>query len=342
MSFDYLISARKREGDAFVPKIGPVTFIRVPSAAKTYDPSHIIPPATWLTEVQGLADGDENPNSISPTGDVLVFVHGFNNAMEEVIGRTDDLRTNLKNNAWRGVVVAFDWPSNNSILNYLEDRQVASQVATLLVDSCIKLLLRGIKAGCTTNVHLLGHSTGAYVITEAFDQARKNGEYFQSDWRVGQVAMIAGDISVDSMGVKAASSQAMMPRINRFTNYSNGSDAVLAVSNAKRLGVSPRLGRKGLPADADPVKAVNVDCTKHFNEVDAPTNPDLAYSHAWYFRDARFGLDLAMTLEGAIDRRAIPTRTDTTWGLILNETGQRPKSQAAWGIKDAAKMAVGT
>lgn len=341
MAFDYVISARKRDGNAFVAKPGPVTFIRVPAGSASYDPSHGIPATTWVAEVQGLADGDENPNSISPTGDVLVFIHGFNNEMAEVIARTDDLRTNLRAQGWRGVVVAFDWPSNNSILNYIEDRLVAAQVALGLVNNCVKLLVAGQKAGCTTNVHLLGHSTGAYVITEAFDQVRKAGRLYLADWRVGQVALIAADISVDSLGANAAPSQAIMPRINRFTNYSNGSDAVLAVSNAKRLGVSPRLGRKGLPADAD-AKAVNVDCTRHFNALPPPAQPDIAWSHAWYFRDQHFGLDLAMTLEGAMDRLAIPTRTETPRGLILNDTGQRPRAQAMWGIKDAAKMAVGT
>lgn len=341
MPFDYLISARLLQGDSFVAKPGTVHFIKVPRGSALYDASHVIPVKTWVAEVQGLADGDENPNSISPTGDVLIFVHGFNNELKEVIARTDDLRTNLKGQGWHGMVVAFDWPSQNSILNYIEDRLTASQVALLLVNSCIRVLIAGQKANCLTNIHLIGHSTGAYVITEAFEQARKDGTLFKAEWRLGQVALIAADISVDSLGSKAASSQAMMPRINRLTNYSNGSDAVLAVSNAKRFGVSPRLGRKGLPADADP-KAVNVDCTQHFNTVDAPTNPDMAYTHAWHFRDPRFGLDLAMTLEGAIDRLAIPTRDKTPYGLTMNENGQRPKSQAVWGIKIAAKMALGT
>ena len=95
MPFDYLISARLLQGDSFVAKPGTVHFIKVPRGSTLYDASHVIPVKTWVAEVQGLADGDENPNSISPTGDVLIFVHGFNNEMKEVIARTDDLRTNL-------------------------------------------------------------------------------------------------------------------------------------------------------------------------------------------------------------------------------------------------------
>lgn len=336
MPHNYLFSARKRVGTAFVAEPGPVQFIKVASGATTYTAADVIPAKQWAAEVQGLADGDEDPNSISPTGDVLIFVHGFNNDIASVIARTEELRETLKSQDWHGAVVAFDWPSGNNVLNYVEDRMDASGVATQLVNSGLKLLVAGQKAGCVTNVHLLGHSTGAYVILEAFAQAQKDGAYFTSPWRIGQVALIAGDISVDSLRASASWSQPMFQRINRLTNYSNGNDAVLAVSNAKRLGVSPRVGRKGLPADAD-AKAVNVDCTAHFGTLKPGAGADFAYTHSWHFRDKRFCLDLALTLEGAIDRAAIPTRSPGPQGLWLNETGTRPDHQAGWGIKEAAR-----
>lgn len=336
MKFDYLITARKRQGNAFAAEPGPVQYIKVKRGAATYAPADAIAPKTFAAEVQGLADGDEDPFSISPAGDVLIFVHGFNNDIPSVIARTEDLRTNLRAQGWRGEVVAFDWPSGNNVLNYVEDRMDAAAVAGQLVASGLKLLMAGQKAGCVTNVHLLGHSTGAYVILEAFAQAQKDGTFFQGTWRIGQVALIAGDISVDSLRAQAAWSQPMFQRINRLTNYSNGHDAVLAVSNAKRLGVSPRVGRKGLPPDADQ-KAVNVDCTAHFTTLKPGAAADFAFTHSWHFRDPRFGLDLAMTLEGAIDRAAIPTRSGAVPGLWLNETGQRPENQAQWGIKEAAR-----
>ncbi len=336
MTFDYLICARKRAGTAFIAEPGPLQFIKVASGAATYTPAEVIPPKQWAAEVQGLADGDENPNSISPSGDVLIFVHGFNNDIASVIARTGELRTTLKSQGWHGTVVAFDWPSGNNVLNYVEDRMDATGVAGQLVGSGLKLLMAGQKAGCVTNVHLLGHSTGAYVILEAFAQAQKDGTSFSSPWRIGQVALIAGDVSVDSLRASASWSQPMFQRINRLTNYSNGHDAVLAVSNAKRVGVSPRVGRKGLPADAD-AKAVNVDCTAHFGTLKPGAGADFAYTHSWHFRDPRFCLDLALTLEGAIDRAAIPTRTLGAHGLWLNEDGTRPAHQADWGIKEAAR-----
>jgi hypothetical protein len=44
-----------------------------------------------------------------------------------------------------------------------------------------------------------------------------------------------------------------------------------------------------------------------------------------------------MTLEGAIDRDFIPTRSKTDDKLILVE-GSRPANMADWGISDAAKL----
>jgi pimeloyl-ACP methyl ester carboxylesterase len=328
----YLITARKGQGKGFTSEPGPVQFLRLPETDAVYDKSHVVPVKTWVAEVRGLADGDLNPVSISPAGDVLIFVHGYNNDIAAVVDRTRALDRNLRASGWRGVVVGFDWPSANSVLNYIEDRRDAALVAGALVARGVRLLAEGQRAGCVTNVHLLGHSTGAYVILEAFAAAEKEGALFKSDWRVGQVALIGADIAADSLGAGAAWSAPLMRRAMRVTNYSNGADAVLAVSNAKRLGVSARAGRVGLPAGAQ-AKAVNVDCTGHFQALAPAPGAGMAWCHGWHFDDPRFGLDLALTLEGALDRHAIPGRVLGPRGLELGVEAARPAGMALWGIK---------
>ena len=54
-------------------------------------------------------------------------------------------------------------------------------VAAELVNEGVRPLSVSQEGGCKTNVHLLGHSTGAYVIMEAFAQSEKQGEIFKSD-----------------------------------------------------------------------------------------------------------------------------------------------------------------
>jgi esterase/lipase superfamily enzyme len=340
MSYDYIITARNRKNDEFTAEPGPVSFIRVPSDETSYDDSHIVSSTkAWLSEVQGLADGDENPNSISPRGDVLVFVHGYNNDIPIILKRTRQLRADLKAEGWRGEIVAFDWPSSNQTLNYLEDRSDGADVARELVTKCIFLLMKGQKAGCETNVHLIGHSTGAYVIMEAFAQAENKGEIFKSDWRMGQVVFIGADVAQSSLSQTSDWAAPMFKRAMRLTNYSNPYDSVLASSNAKRLGISPRAGRVGLPADAN-AKSVDVSCGEYFDAL----NPNAAtyfgsWTHSWHIGNRVFARDLAMTLEGAIDRNAIPTRRAENVRLILQDAS-RPRFQSEWRVKDASQNAT--
>jgi pimeloyl-ACP methyl ester carboxylesterase len=339
MGHTYIICARRRDGNAFTNEPGPVRFLKVPGSVKTqYDASHIVTNAkAWALEVQALADGDENPNSIAPKGDVLVFVHGYNNGMVDILQRTRQLNADLRAEGWRGQVIAFDWPSANQTLNYLEDRSDGAQVALSLVNKAIRLLSDGQKAGCETNVHLLAHSAGAYVVMEAFIQAEKYGPLNHSPWRVGQVAFISGDVSLSSLSAKSEWSSSMFKRIMRFTNYYNPFDAALAVSTAKRLGVSPRAGRRGLPQDA-PDRAVSVNCGPYFQELPPDKSfGHVSWTHSWYIGNRVFARDLAMTLEGAIDRDFIPTR-DKVGGELRLADHLRPKFQSQWDIKSTAKL----
>ena len=335
---DYLITARRIKNHGFDAEPGPVRYLKVPKHTQIPTPEHQVTGAgggkKWLKEVQELADSNPNPNCISPAGDVLIFIHGYNNDLEIIMQRQRQLAVDLAAEGWRGVVIGFDWPSDDNTLNYLEDRWDASEVALTLVTKGIKLLAKGQEDGCKTNVHLIGHSTGAYVIMEAFAQAEKDGELFKSSWRVGQVALIGGDIAANSLAEGDDWSGPMFYRIMRLTNYSNPFDAVLAVSNAKRLGVSPRVGRVGLPDNAKP-KAVNVNCGEYFQTLDPKKSTYFGtFNHSWHIGNRVFTRDLAMTLEGAIDRAAIPTRKHENGHLVLQDK-PRPAHQEKWEIKPA-------
>jgi pimeloyl-ACP methyl ester carboxylesterase len=316
----------------FVAEPGDTRFLRVPQGQRKYDQSNEVKQRDrWRLAVRAAADGVEDEIT-GMTGDVVVFVHGYNNDMDAITWRTETLQSTLHEQGWQGVVIAFDWPSDNSTLNYLEDRSDAAEVANRMADDAIGLLVAAQdddEHPCTINVHLLGHSTGAYVIMEAFNQAQKRGSLFGSDWRVAQVALIGGDIASTSLSAGSEWAKAMFDRCVRLTNYSNRYDKVLGVSNAKRLGTSPRAGRVGLPLDAHP-KAVNVECSSYFATKD-PTQSVFngTFNHSWHIGDPVFALDFAMTLEGEIDRKALPTREQTAEGLVL-KPGQRPAFQEAW------------
>lgn len=334
MAFDYLMCARRLRGGRFEAEPGPLQFLRVPVAEAEPLPAHAVGRSSaaldgWFDAIRAVADADPSLCSISERGDVLVWVHGYNNSPAEVLARQRQLAADLRAEGWHGVVVGFDWPSDNSTLNYLEDRSDASAVAEWLVSDGIVRLAAGQRGGCATNVHLLGHSTGAYVILEAFAAAQKRGALFKSDWRVGQVAFIAADVAADSLAADSAWAQPMYARIMRLSNYANPFDKVLGVSNAKRLGVSPRAGRVGLGIAPHP-KAINIDCGEHFKLLDPDRQPRFgSFSHSWHIGDRVFARDLAMTLEGGIDRHALPTRRREGDRLLLQDA-PRPRFQAGW------------
>ncbi|MBI3025393.1 MAG: alpha/beta fold hydrolase [Candidatus Tectomicrobia bacterium] len=329
MAPNYVISARAVEKGVFAPEPGPPLLLAVPRG-KDFEPRHAVEKREdWLQGVRDLADGQAD-GRVSEAGDVLVFVHGYNNSIGEIRRRHEILQAGLAREGWKGLVVSFDWPSDTSTLNYLEDREDAADTAKYLITDGIGLIITGQAAGCQTNVHLLGHSTGAYVIMEAFAAAEKVGRFYKRDWRIGQVGFIGGDVSAASLDADSQWGEPMFKRIMRLTNYQNGFDDVLAVSNAKRLGASPRAGRVGLTPNAHP-KAVNVDCSGYFSTVDPGKQKNKVgwWAHSWHIGNRVFARDLAMTLEGRIDRNYVPTR-EVRDGRLRLRAGSRPRFEEQW------------
>lgn len=327
MPDQYVICARDVHKGEFVAEPGKLRYLKVPPKTLAR-PEHALAVDQWVQEVRDLADGSKD-GLVQKQGDVLIFVHGYNNDADVIRKRQMRLQRDMLDAGWKGVVISFDWPSDDSTLNYYEDRGDAAEVARAMVTGGISVLARGQADGCQTNIHLIGHSTGAFVIMEAFAEAEKHGKLFKSEWRVAQIAFIGGDVSSSSLARDSQWARPMFDRCMRLTNYANGFDHVLAISNAKRLGVAPRAGRVGLPSDAHP-KAVDVDCSSYFQTIDPKKATYFGtFAHSWHIGDPVFALDLAMTLEGRIDRRCLPTRANAGGKLALQK-GKRPAFERDW------------
>lgn len=263
--------------------------------------------------------GTVDPVTGNPRGDILVFIHGFNNDAEAVMWRHRRLARDLAAVGYEGTVVSFDWPSNDVGINYLEDRSDARKTSIRLVDDGIRLFAATQKKGCDMNVHLLAHSTGAYVIREAFDDADDRRGIAAVNWSVSQITFIGADVSSASMSAQDSKSSSIYRHCVRLTNYQNPYDSVLKLSNIKRVGVAPRVGRVGLPASAPP-KAINVNCGPLFATLKkgrTGVSHIGSWDHSWHIGNKRFTEDLAFTLKGDIDRRYIPTRHEVNGELQL-------------------------
>lgn len=315
MSVRYVMCSRQVREGAFRAEPGKTRYLAVPEG-QLPAPAHEIDRELWTKRLRKCAVwGKDSREPRFDRGDLLVYVHGYNNDMDVVMRRHDRLIADLRAAGFKGELLSYDWPSADSALNYLEDRHDAKQTAMRLVSDGIRLLAEQQTPDCTINIHLLGHSTGAYVIREAFDDA-DDARLANNGWTVSQVVFIGADVSSNSMSAGNATTDSLYRHCVRLTNYSNLGDSVLKLSNAKRLGVAPRAGRVGLPTDAPP-KAVNVDCTDYFQQLAASAalkKKDQAkptpgsFDHSWHIGNKVFARDLFETLRGDLDRHLLPTR----------------------------------
>lgn len=311
---DYVFSVRSVSRGDFTNEPGATHFLGVPAGDDTPRPAHAMRKTAWFDAVFQAAR--HGPQDDAPRGDVLFYVHGYNTPQETMLHRLRLIRTGLEAGGFEGVVVGFDWPAANMALNYIEDRLDAKFTAFRLVTEGIANFARMQRADCFVNVHVLAHSTGAFVVREAFDDADDRPGVAASSWSVSQVMLISADISRGSLAADSAKSSSLYRHCVRLTNYHNPFDDVLSLSNVKRIGVSPRVGRIGLPHDA-PGKAVDVNCGPHF-DANRAAYAGLAHpAHTWYFRDPVFLEDVLHTIRGHVDRHEIVTRADVAGTLVL-------------------------
>lgn len=306
---------------------GDAHYLILPDEATVPDHNlHHVDAEKWITQLtQEATTGlhpSHHPLAQFKTGNILFFAHGYNNSQEEVIQRHKLLDKHLKQHGFTGTIVSFDWPCATYTLNYLEDRIDAYQSALKLVTAGITPLainqLKEDENQCDIDIHLLGHSTGAYVIREAFYQASKNRTLQRIHWNVSQVCFIGGDIARQSLSQDDRKSAPLFAQSTRITNYQSPFDNALKISNIKRAGLAPRCGRVGLPDDA-PSHVVNVHCGDHWQQLTEPHKDQTIgnWSHSWHFHCSHFAEDLAYTLQGDIDRQAIPTRERNNGELSL-------------------------
>lgn len=325
---NFILSARVIHKGEFVAEPGKPRYLEIPEgkAIKPDDEYRMNAPE-WLERVQSVADSKAGRRS-GEAGDVLVFVHGYSKSLDDIRQRHEILQSDLAAEGWRGLVVSFDWPVDPA--RDLEDRTDAAETANYLVRGGLGLIIKGQTRGCQTRVHLLGHSTGAFVIMEAFHAAEKKAEFYKNDWRIGQVAFMGGDVSPRELSTDSDAAEPMFRRIMRLTNYQNGFDDVLGMANVRRPDIEPRVGRVGLSHDAHP-KAVNVDCSDYFAALDPASQKSKVgrWNHCWHIGNRAFARDLAMTLEGRIDRHYLPTRDHRGDRLLLRDA-PRPAFEAKW------------
>lgn len=292
---DYIICTRNVQGGLFRNEPGPTQYLEVPETASDFLPSHKISLSEFVKKIINAEQED-----------IVIYVHGYNMTIKETLQRHRILRKGLEKQGFKGDVITFAWPSGDNTLLYLEDRHDAKNVAMELVNSGIKLLARQQGKNCTINVHIVAHSTGAFIINEAFDDSETTKATAEINWAVSQILFIGADVSSDSMSTDRG--VCVYRHCNRLTNYYSPYDTALAVSNVKRVGAKNRVGRVGLPENS-PQKAVDVECGNYYMK--NKSNFDIVNgepTHAWYFYSDEWMKDAYETIALRVDRTVISTR----------------------------------
>ena len=149
--------------------------------------------------------------------DVLVYVHGFNQTFETAALDAARLSDGLK---FRGETMLFSWPSKNSVLNYIYDRESAMWSRDAL-EEMLDALIADPSVG---TVHVVAHSMGTMVTVEALRQLYdRRGAAMES--RLGAVVLASPDIDID--GFKSS--------ITRLGGFSR-KITVLTVTKDRALG----------------------------------------------------------------------------------------------------------
>jgi esterase/lipase superfamily enzyme len=104
------------------------------------------------------------------TGDISIFVHGFNTNLPEAIFRRAQLTADM-GVADDEVSVLFSWPSTGSISGYLADKAGA----TASRDQLTELLTMVVRQRPTGEIALIGHSMGGWLVGEALRQLKLVG-----------------------------------------------------------------------------------------------------------------------------------------------------------------------
>jgi len=186
-------------------------------------------------------------------GDVLLFVHGFNNTFEAAVLRTAQLQHDLE---FPGPAVSFSWPSVGAVNEYELDAQHAAESTAALAEVFPVLIgSRGDAPGGEARrrrIHVIAHSMGNRVLLAAVYELYRTGDLKPNSRPLGQVMLAAPDVG-------ALTFNNLIPYVIEFsdqvTYYYCNRDAALAMS--QEINKYEPVGL--LPFFEDGLSTVNAD-----------------------------------------------------------------------------------
>jgi esterase/lipase superfamily enzyme len=170
-------------------------------------------------------------------GEVLVFVHGYNNSFEDAARRTAQIAYDLK---FRGAPVMYSWPSQAraTLEGYRTDGQMAGWSEEHLVEFVATLA----EQSGARRVHLIAHSMGNRIVAGALRRLVEQNPAGRIP-RFNEVILSAPD--VDAEYFKRAIAPRIVHAADRITIYSSSRDYALKMSRFFNPRARRRLGEGG-------------------------------------------------------------------------------------------------
>jgi esterase/lipase superfamily enzyme len=168
----------------------------------------------------------------SPRREAFVFVHGFATTFEDAARRTAQMAYDL---AFAGATVLYSWPSRGSV--GLVDYNSDGRNAELSVEPLRQFLEQLVKETNVSTVHVIAHSMGNRVVTNALDALARSAVRLP---QIGQVALMAPDIDAQVFRALAARIKGVP---SKLTLYASSRDGALRAS--QQLVGYPRAGQGG-------------------------------------------------------------------------------------------------
>lgn len=282
-------------------------------------PQHLIwrggQTADAVTQQQWLQD----VRAQSSSGDVLVWVHGFNTNRSVALATAKKIKATVTGQGFQGAVVAYDWPTSsedglrgalNRLLGlqrmYKKDKETANNMDDTLVKD-----LRFLFETPGVNVHIMAHSMGCYLTTLGIGHAE---QWLGNTKPFGQILLGAADVDQKLLVAEKWGGKTLDRRCTRVTHYHSIKDDILDIGGKVMYGGSKRCGRHGL-LPAAPTGFVDVSMAERYAV--AHPWPKLRISHTWYLSDDNLLRDVALTLGGQ-HANAMPTRSGNLNGWVLN------------------------
>ena len=152
-------------------------------------------------------------------GDVLIYVHGFNQTFETAVLDAARLSDAIK---FRGRTMVFSWPSRAGLFDYVYDRDSA----TFSRDDFERVLSSIVSAPGAGRVHIVAHSMGTMLALESLRQLyARYGDTVTG--KIGAVVFASPDIDMD---VFSSAVSRIGPLAGKITVITSTNDRALALS----------------------------------------------------------------------------------------------------------------